>query len=263
MENFMVLAMLGGAGVAIISSIVGNFILWKKMAYFGDSLAHAAFLGITIALFFEINPLLGAVIIAIIFSFVLLILKNKFESDTILGILAHSSISIAIIWISFMENVRVDLMGYLFGDILTITYDELKIIYVLCFLTITWIFINWKSLLIRCIDKDLAKSQNVNTKSLDLYFTILIAMIVVVSVKIVGIILITALLIIPAATARNMSRSPLQMVIFSVVIGIVSVSLGLYSSLILNSPSGPSIIVANLLLFILSLGLGTIVGRRV
>lgn len=253
MHEFMIYALIGGVGVAILTGMIGGFILWKKMAYFGDALAHAALLGITIALFLEINILIGAAVIAILFSLSLISLKTHFESDTILGILAHSSISLAIICLSFMHNVRIDLVSYLFGDILTITLNELKIIYFLCFLTAIWLINNWKKLLLLAISKDLAKSENVNVKLLNLTFTIIIAMIVVVSVKIVGIILITALLIMPAASARNISKSPLIMVIYSIIFGIASVIIGLYCSLNFDLPSGPSIIITNLGFFLVSL----------
>ena len=180
-------------------------------------------------------------------------LSKKLESDTILGILAQSSMAVAIILLSCMRNIKIDLIGYLFGDILTINPQDIIIIYLLAFITIGWIYFNWHALILRCIDTDLAKSQNINTKKLDLCFTILLSLIIVTAVKIVGIILITSLLIIPAASARNLSSSPIQMVLFSLIFGIVSVLLGLGASIIFDFPSGPAIILASFLLFLFTL----------
>ena len=253
MYDFILFAFIGGIGTALMTSLIGNFILWKKMSYFGDALAHAALLGIAIALFFEISPMIGASIIALLFSLALVLLSKKLESDTILGILAQSSMAVAIILLSCMRNIKIDLIGYLFGDILTINPQDIIIIYLLAFITIGWIYFNWHALILRCIDTDLAKSQNINTKKLDLCFTILLSLIIVTAVKIVGIILITSLLIIPAASARNLSSSPIQMVLFSLIFGIVSVLLGLGASIIFDFPSGPAIILASFLLFLFTL----------
>lgn len=253
MHDFILNAIIGGVGVAILAGLIGSFTLWKKMSYFGDSLSHATLLGITFSIFLDIDPIIGSLLIALIFSVVLFCLKNYYESDTILGILSQGGLALAIVLLSFMHNVRVDLIGYLFGDILTINSHDLMLIYGFLIIELIWIITHWRSLIIYCIDEDIAQSLRINTKYQEIIFTLMLSMIVVVSIKIVGILLITSLLIIPSAASRNISNTPIKMVVFSICIGIISVCTGLYFSFHFDTPSGPTIILSSLLIFLFSL----------
>lgn len=253
MENFIIYAFIGGIGIAILSSLIGSFVIWKKMSYFGDSLSHSVLLGVIISIFLKISPIIGAFIMAIIFALSLHKLKKYHESDTILGILAHSGMALAIIAVSLIDTVKIDVMGYLFGDILAINKDDIYIIYTICIFVLVWLRLNWQKMLLSCINKELAIAEKINVRNLNLQFTLLIAAIVVASLKFVGGLLITALLILPSSTARNFSSSPLQMILYSLFFGVISVISGIYTSIIIDTPSGPTIILSNLIFFIISI----------
>jgi zinc transport system permease protein len=252
MELFLINAIIGGIGASLLTSMLGNIILWKKMSYFGDALSHSSFLGISISLAMQINPILGPLIISIFFSISLMKLKTKLDNDTSLGILAQSSLALAVIIVSFSPNIRVDLIGYLFGDILTITSSDLYIIYVTFIIEAIWIAFNWRKLVLMCTDKNLAKAAGINTNFIELQLTIIMSITVVVCIKIVGALLITAMLVMPAAAAKNIAKSPLSMLFYSILLGILSVLLGIYGSIFFNSPTGPSIIIASLAILCIS-----------
>lgn len=252
MDLFIIKAFIGGLGISILTSIVGCFVLWKKMAYLGDSLSHSVLLGITLSVIFNIDILLGSFIFAIIFAFILFSFMDKFDISTILGIIAHSGIAVSVLILSFIKNIRVDLMGYLFGDILTITRTEIYLIFSLIILVSIWLSFNWKKFILTAISNDLAKSEGINTRLLDLQMILLMSLIIVASVKIVGVLLVTAMLLIPAACARNFANTPVQMIFIAIIFGSIFVCLGLFSSLKADTPSGPAIIVIGLLSFLIS-----------
>lgn len=254
MELFFIYALLGGIGVAVISGPLGSFIVWKRMAYFGDAMSHSALLGIALGFLTHINITLGIVIIAVMFSFVLAYFQRQrtFSSDTILGILAHSSLAIGLVVLSQMKHIRVDLMGYLFGDILAIGLQDILIIYAYMAAALCVMYILWQNILLTIIQPDLAKVEGINTERTRLILMLLIAVFVALSIKIVGVMLVTAMLIIPAATARKFSKTPENMVVFASITGVTAVVGGLLASLQWDTPSGPSIVVAALLLFVLA-----------
>ena len=155
--------------------------------------------------------------------------------------------------IGFLSSIRFDLMGLLFGDILAVTVEDILIIWFGGFIILGILFYIWKSIFAATVNYDLAAAEGMKPDISNFIFTLLLAGVIALSIKMIGALLITGLLLIPAATARNFSNNPLQMVILSILIGIISVMIGLFSSLEFNSASGPSIIVAALVLFILSL----------
>jgi len=155
--------------------------------------------------------------------------------------------------ISFLSFIRFDIMGLFFGDILAVAPNDMFIIWIGGVLILLVLKIIWKPLFASTVNYDLAEAEGMNPARVNAIFTILMAAIIAISIKMVGLLLITGMLIIPAAMARNLSNNPVQMVVYSVIGGLLSVIIGLFSSLELNSPSGPSIITAALVLFILSL----------
>lgn len=255
MEDFILFALLGGIGIAVITCSIGSFIVWRKMSYFGDALSHAAFLGIAIALMIEISPIFGSIIISVVFALLFSFLKKKYSNDTILGILAQGGFALAIIIFSFMNNIRVDLTSYLFGDILSINIQDIISIYLFLLIQIIWLKKIWKSLLMLSIDKNFAFTQQIDPKKIELSFTVLMSIIIVISIKLVGIFLVSSLMIIPAATARAFSKSPLSMIFISIIIGVISVILGVFSSIYINTPTGPTIILFTLILFSFSVAI--------
>ena len=255
LDDFFVRALIGGIGVALIAGPLGCFIVWRRLAYFGDTLSHSALLGVAIALLFELNITLAVFFISIIVSFLLLFLQRTaaLTSDALLGLLAHSTLAIGLVVLAFMTWVRVDLMGFLFGDILAITVEDLVLIWVGGIFALATLGFIWRSLFAATVSNDLALAEGVKTKSMNIIFMVVIAAVIAVSLKLVGVLLITALLIIPAASARRFSNSPELMAAISGFIGVVAVVLGLNGSLTLDTPAGPSIVVAALGCFVFSI----------
>ena len=250
-EPFLIRAIIAGIGVAIITGAIGCFVVWRKMAYFGDSLAHSALLGVALGLVLGISTNLGTMIICSVFAILLIWLQQKkvLATDTLLGILAHA---IGMVTLSLMER-SVDLHSYLFGDILAVTNHEIFLIVFGGLVVLTFLFFNWSSFVLTTINEKLAKSEGLNTLFNQLLIMLLMTIVVAVSFRIVGLLLITSMLIIPAATARQITNSPELMAVTSSMLGIFAVMLGIYISLYFDTPSGPSIVVASVVIFISTL----------
>ncbi len=255
MDDFLIRALVGGIGVAVVSGPLGCLVIWQRMSYFGAALSHAALLGIALGLLFEINLTLAILFIACGVS-VLLLLMEKLRlltSDTALGILAHTTLALGLVVLTLMPTVRTDLFAYLFGDILTITWTDILWIYVGGISVIILLINIWRPLLSLTVQRELALVDGANESRVRFIFLILLSIVVAVSMQVVGILLIVSLLIIPAAAARRLSRSPEQMALLASVIGSVAIFLGLLLSLTWDTPAGPSIVLVASSLFILSL----------
>ena len=254
-DDFFIRALIAGIGIALVTGPVGCFIIWRRLSFFGDTLSHSALLGVTIGFFFEINVAFSVFLISSVIALVLLKLQKttKLPGDALLGLLAHSSLAVGLVVISFLSSIRFDIMGLLFGDILAVNEIDLLIIWLGGALILLILKIIWKPLFASTVNNELAEAEGMNPERANAIFTILLAAIIAISIKIVGLLLITGMLIMPAAMSRNISNNPQQMVKLSVVGGLLSVLIGLFSSLQFNSPSGPSIIAAALILFSLTL----------
>ncbi len=251
-DDFFARAMMAGIGVALIAAPLGCFIVWRRMAYFGDTISHSALLGVALGFLLQINISVAVFVIAALVSLSLLTLQKhaKLSSDSLLGILSHSALAAGLVVIAFMPGLRIDLMGYLFGDILAVSRGDIAIIYgggLLVLAILAWI---WRPLLAETVSHDLAKAEGLKPEFTRFVFMLLVALIVAIAMKIVGILLITALLIIPASTARRFAATPETMAIGAMVAGVLAVVAGLYGSLTFDTPSGPSIVVAALILFL-------------
>jgi len=256
MDDFIVRALLAGLLVVLMAGPLGCVVVWRRMAYFGDALAHSALLGTSLALLFHINPLLGVFFIGTVISYLLMKLQKKrdLSSDSILGILAHGALAAGLVMMAMMQaqGQRIDLMGYLFGDILSVSWNYLIWLSIVCagVLAITaWL---WQSILAVAVHEELARSEGVKVDRVRLVFMLLMAVVVALAMKIVGIILITALLIVPAASARRFSSSPEVMAIVAMVFGLLSVVAGMFASMQWDTPAGPSIVLASVLMFFIS-----------
>ena len=188
-----------------------------------------------------------------VFGFLFLWLQQSkaLSSDTILGVLAHVALAIGIIVISF-NKIKIDLHAILFGDILTVSSNDIWGMYIGVFLAIILILFNWSSLLLVTVDEDLAKAEGINPLYMNLLLTSVLTIVVALSLQVIGLLLITAMLIIPAATARRLVNSPEIMVVASTLIGIFSVIIGIFISYETDVPTGPSIIVVSAVLFFIS-----------
>ncbi len=249
-EPFIFKALIAGIIIAILAGIIGCFIVWKKMAYFGDSLAHSSLLGIAFGILLGINLNFATLISCLLFGIILAYMQQKrtLATDTLLGILAHSSLSIGIIAISLM-NANFNLHNYLFGDILTVSMQEILWILSTSVIILTILYLNWPKLLLMTIDRDIAKVKGINTSILDIILIFMITLIVASSIKIFGILLISSMLIIPAATAKQIAKSPEKMALLAALFGIISVLIGIIISVIIDAPTGPTIVATSSLLF--------------
>ena len=254
-DDFFIRALVAGLGVALVTGPLGCFIIWRRLSFFGDTLAHSALLGVTLAFSFDINIAFSVFVISSAIALILLKLQKttNLPGDALLGLLAHSSLAVGLVVIGFLSFIRFDIMGLLFGDILAVTENDLIIIWVGGALILFVLKLIWKPLFASTVNYELAEAEGMKPERVNAIFTILMAAIIAISIKMVGLLLITGMLIIPAAMARNISNNPKQMVLFSIIGGLLSVVMGLFGSLEINTPSGPSIITAGLILFILSL----------
>ena len=255
LDDFFIRALIAGIGVAIVTGPLGCFVIWRRLSYFGDTLAHSALLGVTIAFTLEFNIAFSVFIISSIIALILIQLQKKtnLPGDALLGLLAHSSLAVGLVVVGFLTFIRFDIMGLLFGDILAVTINDLITIWIGGALILLVLKLIWKPLFASTVNYELAEAEGLNPDRAKAIFTILMAGIIAISIKMVGLLLITGMLIIPAAMARNLSNNPQKMVLFSIIGAVLSVIIGLFSSLEFNTPSGPSIITASLVLFILSL----------
>lgn len=255
MDEFILRALLGGLVVALIAGPLGAFVVWRRMAYFGDTLAHSALLGVGLGFLVGISTNLTVIFVCLILATLLVLLQGqrRLASDTVLGILAHSALSLGLVAISFLEGVRVDLMAYLFGDILAVSWDDLRWMFTGGLAALALLALLWKPLLAITVHEDLARVEGRPVRLVSLGFMLLMALVIAVAMKLVGMLLITALMIIPAASARRLSSTPEQMALWAAFMGMLAVVGGILASLQWDTPTGPSIVVGAATLFALVL----------
>lgn len=252
-ETFLIPALLAGLGVAIATAPIGCFVVWRRMAYFGDATAHAAILGIAISLVLSTNIFIGVLAVTLIMALVVSSLTGRgYAMDTLLGVMAHASLAMGLVAVSFIKGVEIDLHDYLFGDISAVTTKDLIIIWIGALGVLALIAWRWSALLTATLNEDLAHASGINPKREQLILTLALAVVIAVAIKITGILLITAMLIIPAASARPFSKTPEQMALIATCLGAFSAITGLQASKIWDTPTGPTIVCVAALLFILS-----------
>ena len=254
-DDFFTRALVAGIGVAIVAGPLGCFIVWRRLAYFGDTLSHAALLGVALAFLFEVNITLAVFGVSACVSLALLLLQRRasLSSDAVLGLLAHSALALGLVVLAFMTWVRMDLMGFLFGDILAVSNFDIAVIWAGGAIVLAILAAVWNPLFAGTVNRELAEAEGMRPERANIIFMLLMAAVIAISMKIVGVLLITAMLIIPAATARRLAAGPEQMAVLAAIIGAASVIGGLFASLEWDTPSGPSIVVAALALFLVSL----------
>ena len=255
LDDFFVRALVAGIGLALVTGPLGCFIVWRRMAYFGDTMAHSALLGVALSFLFQLNLTFGVFIVAAAVAGVLLLLqrRNALSTDALLGILSHSTLAIGLVMVAFMSWIRVDLMGFLFGDILAVSMGDIALIYgggIVILAVIIWM---WRPLLAATVNTDIAEAEGLRPEATRILLMLLLASVIAVAMKLVGVLLITSLLIIPAATARRLAATPEQMAAIASAVGALAVAGGLFGSLNYDTPSGPSIVVAALGLFLVSI----------
>jgi len=252
MPDFLLNAMLAGLALALVAGPLGSFVLWRRMAYFGETLSHAARLSVALGFLLDLSPTLevtaGCLLLAV--ALVALQQRQALASDTLLGILAPTTLSLGLVVLSFMDEVRIDLMGYLFGDLLAVGDGDLAWILGGSALVMALLLPLWRRLLAITVHEELARVEGLPVAGLRLVLMLLIAVVIAVAMKIVGVLLITSLLIIPAAAAQRHSRTPEQMAIGASFLGMLAVAAGLSLSWFEDTPAGPSIVVSAAAIFL-------------
>ena len=255
LDDFFIRALLAGIGVALVAGPLGCFIVWRRLAYFGDTLSHAALLGVALAFLFEVNVTLAVFAVSACVSIALLLLQRRasLSADALLGLLAHSALALGLVVLAFMTWIRMDLMGFLFGDILAVSKLDVAIVWTGGVVVLAILAAIWRPLFAATVSPELAQAEGMNPERANIIFMLLMAAVIAISMKIVGVLLITAMLIIPTAAARRFAAGPEQMAVLAAVIGAIAVIGGLFGSLEWDTPAGPSIVVAALCLFVLSI----------
>ena len=255
MDDFLSRALIAGIGFALVAGPLGCFVVWQRLAYFGDTMAHSALLGVALALAFQLNILLGVFGVCLGIALVLgrVSERSGLSGDTALGILSHSTLAVGLVLVSLMYWVRVDILHFLFGNILAVNWSEIIVLYAGGSLILAVLWWKWDALISLTVSEQIASAENMGPVRTRYLLVVLLAVIVAFAMKIVGIILTVALLIIPAAAARQFSAAPEQMAVGASIIGVLSVIGGLMGSLEFDTPPGPSIVVNALILFILGM----------
>lgn len=250
LDDFMTRATLAGVGVAFAAAPLGCFVVWRRMAYFGDATAHAAILGVALSLALQISVFAGALAVALVMALTVTLLAGRgYAMDTLLGVLAHSALAFGLVAVSFLSGVRIDLMAYLFGDILAVSRLDLLVIWGGAALVVGLIAWRWSALLTATLNEDLAYASGLDPRREQLVLTLSLAITVAVAIKVVGVLLIAAMLIIPAAAARGLSRTPETMALVAGAIGAISAVVGLRGAYHFDTPAGPSIVCVAAILF--------------
>ena len=250
-DDFLIRAALAGLGLSLATGPLGSFVVWRRMAYFGDATSHAAILGVALALALHLPIAAGTLFVALAMALTVSALSARgWAVDTTLGVLAHSALAFGLVAISYVPAVRTDLSSYLFGDILAVSAKDLFFIWATAALTLALLAWRWQALLTSTVSEDLAHASALNPHREKLVLTLALALTVAFSLKIVGALLIAAMLIIPAAAARTLSRSPEAMAGLAILFGASASLAGLALSLWQDTPAGPSIVSAAALIFI-------------
>jgi len=277
MPDFLINALTVGTLIAIMAGPLGCFVVWRRMAYFGAAIAHSALLGVALALLLGgfllslstdaasasyrlglslvEDPWPVVLVMSLLLALGLLALQRRhlLASDTLLGIVAHGSLAIGLLIVAMMATLRIDVMSYLFGDILSIDNTDVMVMATLSVAAIILIINQWRPLLSSTVNTDLAAVEGVDTHRTELIFVLMLACVVALGMRIVGVLLIISMLIIPPATARRLVSTPQQMAIMASVIGVVDVWSGLAIAWFADLPAGPAIVAVSTLLFIVGL----------
>jgi zinc transport system permease protein len=254
MDELILRALVGGLLLAAMLGPLGSFVVWRRMAYFGDTIAHSALLGVALSLMSAgALPMTAAIfLVAISVAFILsrYARDTRFHADTLLGVLSHSALALGLVLVAMNREVQVDVNAFLFGDVLAMEWADVAVLAVLALMVAVVLARQWRALLMTTIDPAIAQVEGINTTRQQFILTVLLAAVIAVAIKITGILLITALLVIPAAAARTLAKTPAQMAWMASVLGMASVCGGLLLSLECDAPSGPMMVVLAALIFV-------------
>lgn len=253
LDDFMTRAALAGIGASLAAAPLGCFVVWRRMAYFGDATAHAAILGVALSLALSMPVFVGALIVALVMATMVVLMAGRgYAMDTLLGVMAHSALAFGLVSVSFLDTVRIDLMAYLFGDILSVSRGDLAVIWGGAALVLGLVAWRWSALLLSTLNPDLARAAGIDPRREQLVLTLALALVVAVAIKVVGVLLITALLIVPAAAARPFARTPEAMGAMAALLAMGAALGGLRVSYVYDTPTGPTIVCVAAAMFAVS-----------
>ena len=251
-DDFLTRAIIAGLALAVITGPLGCFIVWQRLSYLGEAMAHSALLGVALALALDINTIAGVFCICLLIALILSRVNRYsiLSSDSTLGILSHSTLAMGLVLVSMMYWLRVDVLEYLFGNIIAVSWTDIVVIVIGGSCALGIMMWKWNALIGLTVNEQIAAAEGLRPLQTRSILMLLLAATVAIAMKIVGILLTIALLIIPAATARQIAKSPEQMAIIASLVGATSVVGGLFLSLEVDTPPGPSIVVFALAMFL-------------
>lgn len=255
MIDFLLFSLLAGIAVALVAGPLGAFAVWRRMAYFGDTLAHSALLGVTFGLLLDINLNLAIALGCLLLALILVGLQHNrvLATDTLLGILSHSTLALGLVCVSISSENRIDLLAYLFGDILAVTPGDVLGMWIISLAVLAALIWLWRPLLAITVHEELARVEGVAVAPVRTALMLLMALVIAIAMKVVGVLLITALLIIPAAASRRLTKTPEHMAATASALGMIAVISGLSASYWWDTPAGPAIVLSATLIFTLTL----------
>lgn len=254
MAEFMLRALVAGFVIALFAAPFGCFMVWRRIAFFGAAIAHAGLLGVAFAILFQLGATVGVLAVGIAVALILAWggPKASVASDAMLGIVAHATLAAGLVVLAFLESTRIDLMAYLFGDILAVGWGDIFVVLAVGVPSLGGLLFLWRPLLATTLDEDLAAVDGVRVRAVNTAFLVLLALVIAIAIQLVGLLLVTALLIMPAVSARGFARTPETMAAIAVAVGMAAVGLGMAGAFEFDLPAGPSIVVAATGLLLLS-----------
>lgn len=258
MTELMIRAIIAACGIGMLAGMLGSFVVWKRMSYMGDAMGHAALLGVVLGLMLGVLPAYAVILVAVLIGLVLSRLHHdrRLPFDALLGVVSTGGLSLGLALYSTMPLQQMDLYGYLFGDVLAVTDSQMALIYAMLAGQGIILWRCWRPLLRMIIHEEIAQVEGVPVARLQALVTVLVAATVALALQVVGMLLVTALLVIPPLTARALARSPQQMVFGSMAAGVLAALGGVVLSYQFNLPTGPGIVLAAVALFGLALTVG-------
>lgn len=253
--DFMLRALIAGMGIAVIAGSLGVFVVWRRMAYFGEAMAHSSLLGVVLGVALGVMPWVTVMIVSALVAVLLFVMERSGRAtmDSAIGVIAHGSLAVGLVILAFLDNRQISLFSYLFGDILATTTGDLWLTGAGVIGVLGVLYGLWNNLLSVVVNEELAQVEGVSVTRTKIIHLLLLSVTIALAMKVVGVLMIVALLIVPASAARNIARSPENMAVLAVGIGCLSVIFGLGLAYYHDTPAGPSIAATSVVLFLVSM----------